>query len=595
MKKYNKTLQIGLLACATLIVSACSSNYYKEQIIPPSDQEVSEARMMKPSGAIRSGVFHMQRVDDGPSVRVADRIHLKRPNLPPFDVVYTNRNVESVVLELANVAGESVVLPEGLRNRNVTVIHSGADFQEMMDIVLSKVGYHYNYVNGVWYITRYPIRNYILEVSQSNRKGALIAPTEQIAAESEDAEVNKDANDITTDYEDDIWTQVEETLEDLVVVGKLATANGRGSSGSSVSQSEFTQAENTSDAAAALSELLPPPSLAGTSSAQADIFASLTQSGEIRPDSLPTVDGSDHLQPEEDAEPWFRLTKSAGIITVRAAPEAHRLIEEYLGQIQETSNRQIYVEARIVAIVKDRTTDTGSNLSGDRLLGDDFFGTFGFSSKTPLTTSNAVGGTLRILQQKTGSDADMDAILQALNTVSDVYTISNPSVLARNNQLSRVSITRQLGYAETEVDQSTTSTGDVVIGSRTDTAKFKNAGTVMTVFPFIGKNKVQLRFRLSVASQSGVTEIQTVVGVGAAAETVTNEVPNIANNIIDQDMVIDYGRVYAIGGLMEDSTSVGKEYMPLVNLVPGLSEILQRATNNKQETEFVVLLRVGRS
>ncbi len=60
-------------------------------------------------------------------------------------------------------------------------------------------------------------------------------------------------------------------------------------------------------------------------------------------------------------------------------------------------------------------------------------------------------------------------------------------------------------------------------------------------------------------------------------------------------MVIDYGRVYAIGGLMEDSTSVGKEYMPLVNLVPGLSEILQRATNNKQETEFVVLLRVGRS
>ncbi|MEC9291458.1 MAG: hypothetical protein VX730_03565 [Pseudomonadota bacterium] len=595
MKKYKNTLQIGLLACASLVLSACTSSYYKDQILPPTDQEVADSRQIKPRGAIRDGVFHMQRADDAPTVRLADNIQLKRPNLPPFDVVYTNRNVESVVLELANVAGESVVLPEGLRNRNVTVIHSGADFQEMMDIVLSKVGYHYNYVNGVWYVTRYPIRNYILEVSQSNRKGSLISPTEQLAAEAEDAEANSDATDITTDYEDDVWTQVEDTLEDLVLVGQLATAQGRSGGSSSVSQNDFTQAENTSDAAAALSELLPPPSLTGASSAQADIFASLTQSGEIRPDSLPNVEGNEHLQPEEDAEPWYRVTKSAGIITVRAAPEAHRLIEEYLGQIQETSNRQIYVEARIVAIVKDRTTDTGSNFTSERLLGDDFFGTIGFGSRTPLTTGNAVGGTLRVLQQKTGSDADLDAVLQALSTVSDVYTISSPSVLARNNQLSRVSITRQLGYAETEVDQSTTSTGDVVIGSRTDTAKFKNAGTVMTVFPFIGKNKVQLRFRLSVASQSGSTEIQTVVGVGADAETVTNEVPNIANNIIDQDMVVDYGRIYAIGGLMESSTGINKEYMPMLNLVPGLSDIIQRATNNKQNTEFVVLLRVGRS
>ncbi len=591
MKKYKNTFQIGLLTCASLFLSACTSSYYKDQIIPPTDQEVSEARTIKPRGAIRDGVFHMQRSNDGPSVRVATDIQLKRPNLPPFDVVYTNRNVESVVLELANVAGESVVLPEGLRNRNVTVIHSGADFQEMMDIVLSKVGYHYNYVNGVWYVTRYPIRNYILEVSQSNRKGSLVAPTEQVAAAAEDAEANSDASDIDTEYEDDLWTQVEETLEDLVLVGQLATAQGRSSGSSSVSQNEFTQAESTSDAAAALSELLPPPSLTGASSAQADIFASLTQSGEIRPDSLPNVDGTEHLQPEEDAEPWYRITKSAGIITVRAAPEAHRLIEEYLGQIQETSNRQIYVEARIVAIVKDRTTDTGSNFSSQNALGDDILGTLGFTSSTPLTNVNARGGTLRFLSE----GEDLDGVIQALNTVSDVYTISSPSVLARNNQLSRVSITRQLGYAETEVDQSTTSTGDVVIGSRTDTAKFKNAGTVMTVFPFIGKNKVQLRFRLSVASQSGVTEIQTVVGVGANAETVTNEVPNIANNIIDQDMVVDYGRVYAIGGLMETSTDISKEYMPLVNLVPGLSEILQRATNEKQDTEFMVLLRVGRS
>src|SRR6202000_1335823 len=98
---------------------------------------------------------------------------------------------------------------------------------------------------------------------------------------------------------------------------------------------------------------------------------------------------------------------------------------------------------------------------------------------------------------------------------------------------------RQLAYPEPDVTQNPTSTGDVVIGSRQDKAMFKNSGTVMSVLPFIGRNRVQMRFRLAVATKSGDTSIATAIG---DQTPVTNLVPNMANNVVDQDMVLEFGR-----------------------------------------------------
>ena len=60
-------------------------------------------------------------------------------------------------------------------------------------------------------------------------------------------------------------------------------------------------------------------------------------------------------------------------------------------------------------------------------------------------------------------------------------------------------------------------------------------------------------------------------------------------------MVLEYGRLYAVGKLVETSNSSDKDYVPALNNIPGLSEIFQRATDRKLDTEFVVFLRVSRS
>ena len=98
--------------------------------------------------------------------------------------------------------------------------------------------------------------------------------------------------------------------------------------------------------------------------------------------------------------------------------------------------------------------------------------------------------------------------------------------------------------------------------------------------------------RLSLANQSGTVPIFTSVGDG---DPVQNDVPELSQNLIDQDMVMDYGRVHAIGGIIQSNTDLTQSYAPGFNQVPGLREIMSTANNRKTKTEFVVLMRVSRA
>lgn len=567
------------------VLSACTG-VYQDTVKAPTEQEVAELRAMKPNSVLRQGVFHMQQTGNRSTVRVEPEIRLKRPELPPFDVAYVRQPVEDIVIELANTAGESVVIPAGLRNETVTVIHSGSDFKGMLDIVLSKVGYHYNYVDGVWYITKFPVKNYQLEVSQALRGGSLttLLEPERLESDADTVDVATDAEELTTTYEDELWTQVEDTIADLIQVGSSVSTDPNAAPRTPQNQQQQ----------------LPPPSLTGDITEVSPEVGFDAPDGEqpglTQPQNLDAVQGTDHLAATDNARPFYRITQSAGLITVRAAPEAHRMIENYLEQVQQSLLRQIFVEARILAIVKSKSTERGAGVDGDDVSLGNIGGTpletsLGFSGE-PLVAADASGDNLGGFLNFAFNNNSLQAVIQMLNQVGDVYTISSPSLLARNNQISRVAITQQLGFAETTVETNVNSSGEVTIGQRTDEARFRNAGTVFSVIPFVGKHKVQMRMRLSLSSQSGDVEIRTSVGDGVP---VTNSVPEINTNLIDQDMVVDYGRVHAVGGVVQTTTDMNESYVPGFNQIPGLREVMSSARNQKTDTEFVVLMRVSRA
>ena len=605
MKQTPKFL-LPLLLASLAALQGCSS-VYRDTVSAPTEQEIAAAKLMEPDPVLRQGEFHMQRVNEGSTVRIEPKIKLKHPELPPFDVAYVSQPVEDILIELANTARESIVIPSSIRGKTITVIHSGSDFQGMLNIVLSKIGYHYNYIDGVWYITRYPVRTYHLEVSQSERSGSLSSLIEPGISKSDAENTTSTATgvELNTDYTDKIWEQVNNTLTRLIQVdsdvqtggsrpqqrsNQQSTSDNTGVTGGFSGSGGLVGAESLANQV----QLLAPPSLDGSQPAGGGkvLGGQLMPSGGVRPNHLPLPEGTDHLSADDMAEPFYEVTKSAGLITVRAAPEAHRLIETYLEQVQSALLRQIYVEARIVALVRDKLSDRGANLSVDakdpNILSRGLLANLGFRATSPVTAGSEQGGFINF----TSTTGNLALVMQMLNTLGDVYTISSPSLLARNNQLSRVAITQQIGYPETTVQTNTNASGNVVIGQRTDEAKFRNAGTVFSVLPFIGRNKVQMRMRLSIANQSGEVEIRTSVGT---TDPVVNTVPELSTNLIDQDFVMDYGRVHAVGGIVQDNTSISRNYTPGFSQIPGMREVFNRAQNRKQNTEFLVLMRISRA
>ncbi|MFZ2587652.1 MAG: hypothetical protein WAZ18_06020, partial [Alphaproteobacteria bacterium] len=271
------TINLLLVASLVLSTTACTQAYYNDEVKAPTEQALQDAReFMKPQSALREGVFHMQRIQQGSTVRVKDEIKLKKPDLPAFDVAYIGRDVESVVLELANAAGESVVIPQGLRGRTVTLVHSGANFEQMLDLVLSKAGYHYNYVNGVWYITRYPVRNYVLEIGQSNRKGSLSSKVELSPELAAGSSSGGGGSELDTDYSDQFWTEVKDALTDLVKIGDSTPNNNQLQATGVTASGQIVTDANAGQVSQTIG-LLPPPEKEGVVPAQDEkLFAAVT-------------------------------------------------------------------------------------------------------------------------------------------------------------------------------------------------------------------------------------------------------------------------------------------------------------------------------
>jgi hypothetical protein len=164
--------------------------------------------------------------------------------------------------------------------------------------------------------------------------------------------------------------------------------------------------------------------------------------------SVNTPQSTDHTAPADDGQPWFRITETAGLITVRASPEAHRQIEDYLAQVQSSAHRQVVVEARIVALIKDKTTDRGMDVSVgvNNILNSgasSALNKIGFFGTDRIDTGGLGGGFFQL----SSNGGDMSLVIQSLSKIGDVYTISSPKLLARNNQMSRVSITRTPRWA----------------------------------------------------------------------------------------------------------------------------------------------------
>ncbi|MFC4160113.1 type II secretion system protein GspD [Chitinimonas lacunae] len=248
------------------------------------------------------------------------------------------------------------------------------------------------------------------------------------------------------------------------------------------------------------------------------------------------------------------IHRETGTLTVAATERQHRTVARFLAQVIAASRRQVMIEATVVEI----------------RLGD------GFQSGIDWQRVGELFGTTLTLGQQAGLHApaafsinlkrgSLDASLRLLSRFGDARVLSNPRLLALNNQPALLKVVEELQYLEQGALQTVPvglqlaltpqigAQGDITLLIRPTLTRLKD----FAIDPASGKPLAPQRF---------VRELETVL------------------RLTD-------GQTAVIGGLMEKQQSRQSDGLPNLLDLPWLGRLFGRHDESRAKTELVLLLR----
>jgi type II secretory pathway component GspD/PulD (secretin) len=156
------------------------------------------------------------------------------------------------------------------------------------------------------------------------------------------------------------------------------------------------------------------------------------------------------------------------------------------------------------------------------------------------------------------------AALDALQTKTDVNTLSTPKVLAIHGETAKVQVGGQQGYSVSQTN----------LGVTSENIEFIDTGIVLEITPYIDNdNNVLLNVKPSVTS----AELEEGIPVTRTA-------------FVNTWLLAKSGDTVLIGGLIQDSRTKTRDEVPCLGNIPGLGLLFGRRARSVDKVELVILI-----
>jgi general secretion pathway protein D len=172
----------------------------------------------------------------------------------------------------------------------------------------------------------------------------------------------------------------------------------------------------------------------------------------------------------------------------------------------------------------------------------------------------------------TGSSGSA-VILQALSQLTRVQVLSSPNLLVLNNQPARIQVGDQVPIA-TASAVSTVTTGAPVVNS----IEYRDTGVILGITPRVN------------ASGLVLLDISEEVSNANSTTTSTISSPTISQRRVTSSIAVSDGQTIALGGLIQDSRSKGKNGVPFLQDIPVLGWLFGTHNDSLTRTELIVLI-----
>jgi MSHA biogenesis protein MshL len=294
------------------------------------------------------------------------------------------------------------------------------------------------------------------------------------------------------------------------------------------------------------------------------------------------------------------VDQHSGLVVVRGMPGELRDVEAYLSSAQESLQRQVILEAKIIEVTLNDSYQSGidwaglMSKSGDTLVG----GVAGIQNgAATLYNSNGDFNATQALTPSGGSSFsnmfaigagvdDFAVLLRLLSTQGEVQVLSSPRVSTVNNQKAVIKVGSDEFFV-TEVSSTTTSGASSTVTTPTVTLTPFFSGIALDVTPQISKqDQVILHIHPSVSEVNDQTKNITIGGQ-------SQQLPLALSTVRESDSVVKAmsGQVVVIGGLMQNRTANDDAGIPGISQVPFLGSFFGQKRKVNTRSELVILLK----
>jgi general secretion pathway protein D len=169
--------------------------------------------------------------------------------------------------------------------------------------------------------------------------------------------------------------------------------------------------------------------------------------------------------------------------------------------------------------------------------------------------------------------ANGSVILQALSQLTRVQVLSSPNLLVLNNQPARIQVGDEVPIT-TQSAVSTLAAGAPVVNS----VEYRDTGVILSVTPRV--------------NASGNVLLDIAEEVSNPVNTTTSSIssPTISQRRVTSSVAVSDGQTIALGGLIQDSRTKGKDGIPFLQDIPVLGFLFGTHNNQLTRTELIVLI-----
>ena len=298
------------------------------------------------------------------------------------------------------------------------------------------------------------------------------------------------------------------------------------------------------------------------------------------------------------------VNAQSGIIAIRALPRELREVKKFLDQIQNTSTRQVVLEAKILEVELSDGFQAGINWAAIGHNGGTTIGGFatgpqnGFGTANLLnqpskpvtvgpgnTISSAITNTLGGAFALAVNTADFNSYIELLGTQGKTRVLSSPRVSTLNNQKAVIKAGAD-EYFVTGVSSNTVASTTPVTNRDVSLAQFFS-GIALDVTPQIAEGgQVILHIHPTISEVTEKVKQVTIAGT-------TDSLPLAFSQVRESDSIVkaNSGQLIVIGGLMRTTRTAQDYRIPGLGSVPWLGHLFRSQQRSEVHTELVILLR----